>query len=397
MRIALVADGRSPTTRGWIKQVVRLGHEIVLISSYPCEQPVGVTEMHILPLAGAASFKAVYPQKSDGIRRTLIQRFRLALLGLRYYAGPISVMRASPHYQGLIDSIKPDLVHALRIPFEGMLASYTPSKYRVIISTWGNDFTLHAGGSLLMRNLTRAAVRRANGFMADCFRDIWLAKKWGLRRNIPTQFAPGNGGLDLIHLEEIANERRRFSVGSDVPINVINPRGIRPAYVMNDSFFQAIPLVLKQEPQTRFLGAAMKGQIDAEKWVNKLHLGDSVLLLGPEPQETLWRRYLDCQILISPAIHDGTPNSMLEGMALGCFPIAGDIDSIREWIENGRNGILVNPRDPMSIAHGIIEGIHNTILRQQAALINREIIRERVDANKVRISIHDFYNDIINH
>lgn len=397
MRIALVADGRSPTTRGWIKQVVRLGHEIFLISSYPCEQPVGVTEMHILPLAGAAAVKPLNPQKPEGIKRSLVQRFRPALLGLRYYAGPISVMRTSLHYQGLIDSIKPDLVHALRIPFEGMLASYTPSAYRVIISTWGNDFTLHAGGSILMRNLTRAAVRRANGFMADCFRDIWLAKKWGLRRNIPTQFAPGNGGLDLIHLEEIANERRRFSVGSDVPIHVINPRGIRPAYVMNDSFFQAIPLVLKQEPQTKFLGAAMKGQIDAEKWVNKLHLRDSVALLGPEPQETLWRRYLDCQILVSPAIHDGTPNSMLEGMALGCFPIAGDIDSIREWIENGRNGILVNPRDPMSIANGIIEGIHNTILRQQAALINREIIRERVDANKVRLSIHDFYNDILNH
>jgi hypothetical protein len=54
----------------------------------------------------------------------------------------------------------------------------------------------------------------------------------------------------------------------------------------------------------------------------------------------------------------------------------------------------VNPRDPASIANGIIEGIQNTILRQQALLINQEIIRERVDANKVRVSIRDFYNEI---
>jgi glycosyltransferase involved in cell wall biosynthesis len=350
--------------------------------------------MHILPLAGAATVKAGQPQRSEGFKRFMVQRFRLALLGLRYYAGPISVMRASLHYQGLIDSIKPDLVHALRIPFEGMLASYTPAPYRVIISTWGNDFTLHARGSVLMRRLTTATVHRANGFMADCFRDLWLAKKWGLRKDIPTQFAPGNGGLDLIHLAEIANERRRFSVGSDVPIHVINPRGIRPAYVMNDSFFQAIPLVLRHEPETKFLCAAMKDQIDAEKWMHKLNLQDSVTLLGSEPQEALWRRYIDCQLLVSPAIHDGTPNSMLEGMALGCLPIVGDIDSLREWIEHGRNGILVNPRDPASIANGIIEGIQNTILRQQALLINQEIIRERVDANKVRVSIRDFYNEI---
>jgi glycosyltransferase involved in cell wall biosynthesis len=81
-------------------------------------------------------------------------------------------------------------------------------------------------------------------------------------------------------------------------------------------------------------------------------------------------------------------------MTLGCLPVVGDIDSLREWIENGRNGILVNPRDPKSIAEGIVEGIRNTILRQQALLINQEIIRERVDANKVRLTIRDFYHEV---
>jgi glycosyltransferase involved in cell wall biosynthesis len=177
-------------------------------------------------------------------------------------------------------------------------------------------------------------------------------------------------------------------------VKVINPRGIRPTYVMNDSFFQAIPMVLREEPAVKFLGSAMKGQIDAEKWVQRLHLENSVTLLEPEPQEALWRHFLECQVLVSPAIHDGTPNSILEGMTLGCLPVVGDIDSLREWIENGRNGILVNPRDPKSIAEGIVEGIRNTILRQQALLINQEIIRERVDANKVRLTIRDFYHEV---
>ena len=29
-------------------------------------------------------------------------------------------------YREIIESIKPDLIHALRIPYEGMLAAYTP-------------------------------------------------------------------------------------------------------------------------------------------------------------------------------------------------------------------------------------------------------------------------------
>jgi hypothetical protein len=35
-------------------------------------------------------------------------------------------------------------VHALRIPFEGMLGSYTPAGIPFVAATWGNDLTLHA-------------------------------------------------------------------------------------------------------------------------------------------------------------------------------------------------------------------------------------------------------------
>ena len=33
--------------------------------------------------------------------------------------------------------------------------------------------------------------------MADCQRDIRLAKEWGLREDVPAMFAPGSGGLDM--------------------------------------------------------------------------------------------------------------------------------------------------------------------------------------------------------
>ena len=58
-----------------------------------------------------------------------------------------------------------------------------------------------------MKNATRKAVRRADGFMADCQRDIRLAHDWGLRENIPTMFAPGSGGLDMDLIRQ-QNEQR---------------------------------------------------------------------------------------------------------------------------------------------------------------------------------------------
>ena len=41
------------------------------------------------------------------------------------------------------------------------------------------------------------------------------------------------------------------------------------------------------------------------------------------------------RVAVSPSTHDGTPNTLLEAMSCGSFPVAGDIESLREWIEPG--------------------------------------------------------------
>jgi hypothetical protein len=46
----------------------------------------------------------------------------------------------------LAAEIKPDIVHALRIPFEGMLATAAQLPIPLAVTIWGNDLTLHAAG-----------------------------------------------------------------------------------------------------------------------------------------------------------------------------------------------------------------------------------------------------------
>lgn len=393
MKIAILADGRSPTARSWMQALVELGHQIHLISSYPCSQPDGVTAMTTLPLALGGMGRS---STGGSKRRGSYQQLRLVLLKLRYYLGPLSIWRASKPYQALIDQIQPDLVQALRIPYEGMLAAYTPAPTPVVINSWGNDFTLHAPQSALMRSFTRRAVQRADGFSADCQRDIRLAGEWGLRSGIPTLFAPGNAGLDLDQVDRIWQANSELIEKRKTGRLILNPRGIRPAYVCNDAFFQALPAVFAAEPEAFVQCAGMKDQIDAEKWLKGLHLSDRVELLGSEPQQALWQRMLSSNLVVSPAIHDGTPNSVLEGMAYGCLPVVGDIESLREWITNGVNGLLVHPTDPASIADGIIRGLRDRDLQQRAADLNRQILKERVDHTRVKSNIDRFYHQVAN-
>jgi glycosyltransferase involved in cell wall biosynthesis len=96
--------------------------------------------------------------------------------------------------------------------------------------------------------------------------------------------------------------------------------------------------------------------------------------LTPAEMAEVFRR---SQVALSPTTHDGTPNTLLEAMACGCFPIAGDLESIREWIEDGKNGRLIDPDDPHSLARATLEALADPELRQRAAELNRHLVESR--------------------
>ena len=192
----------------------------------------------------------------------------------------------------------------------------------------------------------------------------------GFATNKPSLVTPGNGGIRT-------NIFYPPQTPVDAPI-VINPRGFR-AYVRNDAFFKAIPLVLAKRADARFICLSMAGQPQAIQWIKELNIQHAVDLLPPMPHTQVADVFRAAQVVVSPSIHDGTPNTLLEGMACGCFPVAGDLESIREWITSNKNGLLVDSTDPRSIADGIFSALENKDLRTQAAGRNAEIISTRVE------------------
>jgi glycosyltransferase involved in cell wall biosynthesis len=101
------------------------------------------------------------------------------------------------------------------------------------------------------------------------------------------------------------------------------------------------------------------------------------------------------QIVASPSIHDGTPNSLLEGIACGCLPVAGELESIREWITPGENGLLFDSNDPSSIADAICGAIENKTLREKAESLNREMILLRAEYHSNMHRAEEFYRKVV--
>lgn len=401
MHILLVADGRSPITRRWVQGVLALGHRITLVSTFPCPPLPNIDALHILPVAfsGAASGTQQAtdkPKSSSSSLKSVVKRFRSLFLAARNWFGPLTIPIYGRKFAKIVQAVQPDLVHAMRIPFEGMLASYTPPGTPLIVSTWGNDLTLHAQSSAVMRRWTKRALKRADGLIADAQRDIRIAPQFGFDPARPTINVLTSGGIDLTEIARLRmtpDEGLPEGVPAGVPL-IINPRGIRPAYAQTDVFFQALPLVLQRWPDVFFLCPAMAGQAEAVHWVNKLKLNKRVLLMPALSQHQLWETFLRSDISVSLTIHDGTPNTLLEAMACGCLPVAGDIESLREWITPGINGLLVDPHQPQALAEALVLALENPALRQQAAEHNFALIQRRADVNLLRAQVEVFYQRV---
>jgi glycosyltransferase involved in cell wall biosynthesis len=108
-------------------------------------------------------------------------------------------------------------------------------------------------------------------------------------------------------------------------------------------------------------------------------------------QKDLWLEFARSTLSVSISTHDGTPNTLLEAMALGCLPICGDIESIHEWITPNENGLLVNPADPEGLAAAILRGLVDFQLRETAAQKNLKRIRENASIERTQQKIIEFY------
>jgi glycosyltransferase involved in cell wall biosynthesis len=388
MRLLFVADGRSPIAINWIRFFVERGDEVHLASTFACQPEMDLASLDITPVAFSGIKRSTpltptRPASSKALGLRVPIRVRTAL---RHYLGPLTITRSAKKLRTVIERVQPELIHAIRIPYEGMLAADAYNGTPLLVSVWGNDFTLHGPSTRLMRHYTRWTMQVANALHADCQRDIRLAQEWGFPAKRPTLVTPGSGG---IHMDIFFPPEKLV----DEPV-VINPRGFR-AYVRNDAFFKAIPLVLKEIPNARFLCASMAGEAQAMQWIKELGIEQAVELLAPMPHAQMAEVYRRAAVLVSPSVHDGTPNTLLEGMASGCFPVAGDLESIREWITDGENGLLTDATNPDSLAESIVRALKSKDLREQAAGLNAKRIVERAEYKACMSQAYTFYQRVI--
>jgi glycosyltransferase involved in cell wall biosynthesis len=121
---------------------------------------------------------------------------------------------------------------------------------------------------------------------------------------------------------------------------------------------------------------------------SQLRLQGQVQWLGRVPNDHLPIELAKAQLYIAIPETEGVSASLFEAMACGCFPIVTDLPANRAFIQNGRNGLLVEVGNPEDLAEKIEIYFRNPSRFTAYLQKNRDFIEANCNLEN---NMRDFY------
>ena len=387
MRLLFVAFADSIHTARWTSQLAGLGwdlHVFAVTHKPPCPELRGVTVHRLVESPRSqceAPQQSIHWPLSRGETRltTLLERTK------RY--SPASRLAR------VIDSVKPHIVHSLEMQNGAYLTLEARRRMRTpfptwIYSSWGSDI-YHFGRQPQHASRIREVLAHCDYLFADCQRDVLLAREYGFAGELLGIY-PGGGGFDLAKMREMRQ------VGSVASRRVIAIKGYSGgpfdgrALVVIEALRRCAPQLAGYE--TVVYSAAPEVRAAVAKLERDCGIGISIMPASRHAE--ILRLMGRSRIAIGLGLSDGTPNTMLESMIMGAFPIQSDTVSTREWITSGSNGLLVPPESPEDVAAAIRRALVDDTLVQQAAEINTRIADEKLGRDRIRDEVISLYERV---
>jgi len=107
-----------------------------------------------------------------------------------------------------------------------------------------------------------------------------------------------------------------------------------------------------------------------------------ITITGYIPHSELPAYYSLIDVFIHPSLRDGMPNAVLEAMACEKAVIATAVGGIKDILEDGKNGVIVNVNDASMLAKKIIELLDNPKKRKALGKNARELIINKFSPEK---------------
>ena len=306
----------------------------------------------------------------------------------------------------------------------------TPNRVRrwgqamVLASELDNNFTwlyghfIHTPGSV-----TRYAgiIRKLPWSYSAHAKDIWTSPNWELSEKLNsaqwtvTCTAGGAGHLkslassaDKVHLAYHGLDLTRFVPSDEKPSKRDGKKTDEPVKLITvgravekkglDTLLNALaklPADLNWQ-WTHIGGGPLLGTLKAQS--KDLGIDTSLDFLGSQSQQKVLESYRESDIFVLPCRiaadgdRDGLPNVIVEAQSQKLACISTPISGIPELIDNGKNGLLVEPNQPELLASAIEKLARNPKLRENFGNEGRKRVEAGFDAKNEIAMLIDLLN-----
>jgi glycosyltransferase involved in cell wall biosynthesis len=150
---------------------------------------------------------------------------------------------------------------------------------------------------------------------------------------------------------------------------------------------EAIPLIVRRVPQVRVLIIGSDHPTDTGAGSSKEEMlarltragvASNVTMLPATQRTNLVRFYQNADVFVQPSLWENFATTCLEALACGIAVVASAVGGLPEIIEDGRDGLLVPPKDPVRLADAVA-----TLLEDPARRLEMGPGREEQDLDKL--------------
>jgi glycosyltransferase involved in cell wall biosynthesis len=326
---------------------------------------------------------------TDGIK---VYRTYLGIFGNSARSSVYFVLSFLPSIIRLVKIIKIEKPDIINFHFSDSAALYVLLLKRifslpVVVSVHGNDIQKFPEESLIYRRLTTALLKKAD-FVTACSKSL-LKDAIRLEPSVKGKSNPIGNGIDLseFDLKDIYKSDKPyiFSFG-----RLEHKKGF-------DVLINSFKIISKEFPNYDLIIAgdgAKKNEL--QNLIDNLGLDKKVKLTGALSRKEILKLLNGCEIFICPSRIEPFGIVNLEAMAAGKPVIASRVDGVPEVIEDGVNGILVEPENVNQLAETIANLLNDEALKSKLSITGRKIVESRYGWEVVGQRYFDLFKSVIN-
>ena len=251
-----------------------------------------------------------------------------------------------------------------------------------------------------------ARQKRVQRFMcrfADCVLvNAGAVKEWLVEQGYePSKIVVIPNGVDLGRFGDLADSNRiRHELGlpvDDAPVVAVVSRLIRLKGL--EQFLEAAVLVGRRFPDARFLIVGDTNPNDRSYWsvlielTERLGLSSRVVFAGL--RDDVPAVLASATVSVMPSLNEALSNVLLESMAAGAAVVATRVGGTPEAVDDGVNGLLVEPGDPVALADGICRLLADPALAARLGRAARQTVWERFSMERMVAATEQLYLQLL--